>query len=127
MTPADRSDIASRYPLAARRRHHGFVAFLLHRLSGIVLAVFLPVHFLTLGLAIEGADAMQTFLDVADSAVVKLFEIGLVVALVAHLMGGLRLIMLEWWRWDNQHATWLSLSLGVGCFMGLMFALSIVV
>ena len=31
-----------------------WIAALVHRLSGLALAIFLPVHFLTLGLAIQG-------------------------------------------------------------------------
>ena len=34
------------------RRHAGFAAFVIHRLSGIMLALFLPMHFLALGLAL---------------------------------------------------------------------------
>ena len=37
----------------ASRAHPGFVAALVHRLSGLALAVFLPLHFLALGLAFE--------------------------------------------------------------------------
>lgn len=127
MTPTQVSDVSLRLPLAARRRHQGYVAFLLHRISGIALAVFLPLHFLTLGLAIEGADELQSFLDVADNVLAKVFEAGLVFALVVHVMGGLRLMLLEWWHWDQQHAFWLTASLGAGCVVALMFALSIFV
>jgi fumarate reductase subunit D len=49
-----------------RHRHHrAYWAFLGHRISGIALAVFLPAHFLTLGLALEGAAALDTALSFA--------------------------------------------------------------
>ena len=41
-------------------------AFLLHRLSGVALAVFLPFHFLVLGLAVERA-ALDRVLDWTDN------------------------------------------------------------
>ncbi len=45
----------------AARRHPGYGAFLVHRVSGVLLAVFLPAHFLVLGLALEDAAAPTAF------------------------------------------------------------------
>ena len=76
-------------------------AFLLHRLSGVALAVFLPFHFLVLGLAVERA-RLDDVLDWTDSPWVKLAEAGLVVLLALHLTGGLRLLLLEFGRWSDR-------------------------
>src|SRR5712692_1425469 len=38
--------------IRAAHRQPGFLAALLHRLSGLVLAVFLPAHFMALGLRV---------------------------------------------------------------------------
>ena len=54
------------------RNHPGYIAFLGHRLSGVALALFLPLHFLALGMAIEGADGLDRFLALADRPLVKL-------------------------------------------------------
>ena len=43
-------------------RQPGFLAAMLHRLSGIALAVFLPLHFLALATALNGSDALDAFL-----------------------------------------------------------------
>ena len=43
--------------------HWGTWAALLHRLSGLALLLFLPLHFLALGLALEGAERLQGFLS----------------------------------------------------------------
>ena len=37
------------------RSHPLWKAFLLHRISGLALALFLPIHFVILGLALEGS------------------------------------------------------------------------
>ncbi|MDR3521609.1 MAG: succinate dehydrogenase [Acidocella sp.] len=78
-------------------------AALIHRLSGIGLVVFLPLHFLVLGLAIESAGKLDSFLQLAQMPVVKLAEFALVFLLVVHLLGGARLLALELLPWlDGQ-------------------------
>ena len=45
------------------RNHPGYWAFLVHRLSGLALILFLPLHFLALGTALKGEAGLQDFLD----------------------------------------------------------------
>jgi fumarate reductase subunit D len=80
-----------------------WVAALVHRLSGLALAVFLPLHFLTLGLAIEGEARLESFLRWSDAPLVKLAESCLVFLLLVHMLGGIRLLVLENLDWrDGQ-------------------------
>jgi fumarate reductase subunit D len=80
-----------------------WLAALVHRLSGLALAAFLPLHFLTLGLAIEGEAKLESFLRWSDRPVVKLAEGLLVFLLAVHLLGGVRLLVLENLAWlDGQ-------------------------
>src|SRR5206468_8662143 len=79
------------------RRTHlkpGFMAALLHRLSGIALAVFLPLHFLALGTALSGADRLDAFFNLTHNIWVRAAEWGLVTALALHLALGLRVLVL---------------------------------
>jgi fumarate reductase subunit D len=76
-------------------------AALVHRLSGLALAVFLPLHFLTLGLAIDGEARLEGFLRWSDAPLVKLAEGGLVFLLAVHLLGGLRLLAVENLAWHD--------------------------
>ncbi len=79
-------------------------AALAHRLSGLALALFLPAHFLALGLAIEGAEALDVMLAIAELPIVKLAEWGLVTLLTLHLALGLRLLALELLPWPEAEA-----------------------
>jgi len=83
----------------AHRRQGLWIAALVHRLSGIALACFLPLHFLALGLAIEGEARLDGFLTWAEQPVVKFAESGLVFLLTIHLLGGLRILYLETIAW----------------------------
>ena len=85
-------------------------AFALHRLSGLGLAVFLPLHFLLLGTALNGEAALDEALAWTESGPVKLAEMGLVFLLAAHLLGGLRLLALEFLPWRGRQATLAALA-----------------
>jgi fumarate reductase subunit D len=80
-----------------------WVAALVHRLSGLMLALFLPLHFLVLGLALEGEGSLDGFLRWTDRPVVKLAEGLLVFLLALHLLGGLRVLMVENLAWRDGH------------------------
>jgi fumarate reductase subunit D len=90
----------------ARRLQHRtsplWLAALLHRFSGLALAVFLPLHFLTLGLAIDGEARLESFLRWSDTPAVKLGEAILVFLLAVHALGGLRLLAVENLVWHNR-------------------------
>ena len=108
----------------AQRNHPAYWAFVAHRVSGLGLALFLPVHFLTLGLAIEGEAALDGLLRWAEQPLVKVAEAVLVVLLAVHLAGGVRLLVLEFVRWSERQKTWIAASLGFALGAGLLFLLS---
>lgn len=81
--------------MRASHRQPGFWAALLHRLSGIALAIFLPLHFLALATALDGAAALDSFLAVLDTPLAKASECALVAALATHLTLGLRILAIE--------------------------------
>ena len=105
--------------------HPGYWAFLVHRISGVLLAAFLPVHFFALGSALNGAAAFDAFLDWTRLPLVKFAEWGIVLLLAAHLTGGLRLLALEFLPWRDSHKTLASIAAGAALATGLAFALAL--
>jgi fumarate reductase subunit D len=108
------------------RNHPAYWAFLVHRLSGLALALFLPLHFWALGQAIAGEAALDGFLRFADRPLFKFAEWGLVVLLSLHLMGGLRLLVIEFAPWHHLRKDWLAVGLGASACTGLAFLLALV-
>ncbi|NYZ13239.1 succinate dehydrogenase [Azospirillum sp. RWY-5-1] len=108
--------------VAASRNHPAYWAFLVHRLSGLGLALFLPLHLLVLGLAVERA-SLDGFLSWTDRPLVKLAETGLVVLLAVHLTGGLRVLALEFLPWSDAQKTRIAIAFGVALAVGLLFLL----
>ena len=108
----------------ARIRGHAlWYAHFLHRLSGVGLALFLPLHFWVLSLALTNVAALDGFLAFTELPMVKLAEFGLVFLLAVHLFGGLRLMALEWLPWPAPHKTLAAGTLAVSAFLSGIFFL----
>ncbi len=108
----------------SNQNHPAYWAFILHRVSGVILALFLPIHFFILRLAIDDVNAMDTFLEWTSHPLIGLAEAGLIFLLAAHLTGGLRLLTIEFLPWHNWQKTSLALAAGVSFFIMLAFLMS---
>jgi succinate dehydrogenase subunit D len=108
------------------RNHPGYWAFLVHRLSGLALALFLPAHFLVLGQALRGEAALAGTLRWTEAPLVKLAEVALVILLAAHLTGGARLLVLEFLPWRNWQKSLAALAAGIALAAGFAYALALV-
>jgi fumarate reductase subunit D len=107
------------------RNHPAWWAFLVHRVSGLALAAFLPLHFWVLGQALEGEAALDAFLRWTEQPLVKASEWTVVVLLAAHAAGGLRLLALEFLPWRDWQKTLLAAAAGVTIAAGLALALAL--
>jgi len=87
------------------RAHPLWLAYILHRLSGLGLALFLPLHFWVLAMAVSAPDRLDGFLHMTENGAVKLAEFGLVFLLAVHMFGGLRLMAMEWLPWTPSQKT----------------------
>ena len=107
------------------RNHPGYWAFLLHRLSGLALVLFLPAHFFVLGLALNEA-AFDGAIAWTDRPLVKFAEWGIVVLLALHMTGGIRLLALEFLPWSEGQKTRMAAGLGLALLFGAALALGLV-
>jgi fumarate reductase subunit D len=110
--------------MRASHRQPGFLAAMLHRLSGVALAIFLPLHFLALGLALNGAAPLDAFLTVTRQPVVKTAEWALVVALALHMALGLRVLVIEFLPWRDRTVATVTTCIGAGFLVGLLLLLN---
>ena len=111
--------------MTVRRLNHRknvlWIAALVHRLSGLALAIFLPLHFLALGLAIHGEGPLEGFLRWSDQPLVKLAESGLVFLLMVHMLGGLRLLVIENLDWRDGQKQLAMVAAGLSAIVGFVF------
>lgn len=108
------------------RAHPAYWAFIVHRVSGLLLVLFLPLHFWLLAQALYGAAALDDILHWVDRPAFKVAEWGLVVLLAAHLSGGLRVLALEFLPWRNWQKALLAVAAGCTIVAGAAFALNLV-
>jgi len=110
------------------RNHKSYVASIGHRLSGIALALFLPIHFLLLGNAFGGAEGLDRFLIYTELPLLKIAEWGLVMFLALHLLFGLRVLLLEFTPWPSQtdnFTGWVVPSTVVVLLVGIIFLIQV--
>jgi fumarate reductase subunit D len=108
------------------RTHPNYLAFAVHRVSGLLLALFLPLHFWALGQAIAGEAALESFLRWTEYPLLKFAETGLVILLAAHLAGGVRLMAIEFAGWRDWQRGAVALTAGFSLAVGLLFLLNVV-
>ena len=97
---------------------------LAHRLSGIALALFLPLHFWALGQALHGEARLESFLRWTEQPLVKASEWAIVLLLAIHLTGGVRILMIEFLPWRDWQKTLAAAAAATALAIGLLFALS---
>jgi fumarate reductase subunit D len=110
---------------AAYRRDGLWIAAQVHRVSGVLLACFLPLHFLVLGLALEGSVRLDGFLRFTDLPGVKLAEAGLVFLLAVHLIGGIRVLLIENLAWRGRHKTLATVAVATAAALAALFLLRV--
>jgi fumarate reductase subunit D len=107
------------------RNHANYWAFIVHRVSGIALALFLPVHFQVLLLAVRKPASFDGFTAWAEAPLVKLAETALIVLLAAHLTGGLRLLAIEFLPWRDWQKSVVAITAGISLAAGLIYLLNV--
>jgi fumarate reductase subunit D len=110
--------------MTGARNHPAYWAFVVHRVSGVALALFLPAHFAAMGLAIRGDAALDGFLRWSEQPAVVAGEWILITLLAAHLAGGVRLLVLELLPWRDWQKTLAAVAGAFALASGLVFVLA---
>jgi fumarate reductase subunit D len=107
-----------------KARNALWFAALVHRLSGLALAAFLPFQLFVLALALDGAATLDGFLAWTEAPLVKFAEFGLVFLLAVHLFGGLRVMALEMLPWQPRQKTFAAGAAALAFLVGAGFLFS---
>ena len=79
------------------RGHEGMWSWVAHRISGVLIFLFLFAHVLDTALVRVSPDAYNHVIGVYKNPVVGLGEAGLVAAVIFHALNGLRVIAVDFW------------------------------
>ncbi len=83
------------YASAHYRPREGMVAFLLHRISGLAMLLFLSLHIVDTSTVYLFPDFYEEFLAVYRSPVFMLLEIALVAGVIYHGLNGFRIALFD--------------------------------
>jgi fumarate reductase subunit D len=111
--------------LRSKRSNGLWLAALIHRVSGLALIVFLPFHFLALGLAIDGESRLEGFIRWTDAPAVKWAEALLIFTFTVHVLGGIRVLIIENLPWFDRQKTLATLAVAAAGATSFCFLLRI--
>lgn len=91
--------------LPSERTEVNRLAFYAHRLSGIAIFAFLALHIVDVSLVAISPALYDDVHELYGTVAMRLFECGLLFALLFHALNGLRLIAIDAWDLGSAAAT----------------------
>ena len=108
----------------ARAMRTGTAAWLLQRLSGIFLTIYLITHIIVIGSSVRGEDSFDDLLSTFDKPLFLVLDAGLLGIVAFHAVNGLRLILFDFaigLRYQKV-LFWAAFIVAVGMFIGSLIA-----
>ncbi|RME44270.1 MAG: succinate dehydrogenase, cytochrome b556 subunit [Chloroflexi bacterium] len=79
------------------RGREGHYAFILHRVAGLGVLLFLALHIFDIFLVAFGEETFNDFLTLYTHPLARLLEVALIFGVVYHAFNGLRIILIDFW------------------------------
>ncbi len=100
------------------RWHTGFVAFLIHRVTGIILTLYIFLHLYIIS-QLKDPEGYKRAMALMGSPLIKLSEVGLLALVIAHGLNGIRLTFSDLGVPSEYHKRlfWVGLALGFIVFI----------
>ena len=85
------------------RGHEGMWSWVGHRVTGVVIFLFLLVHVLDTSMVRVSPGAYDAVIGLYQNPLMALGETALVAAIVFHAFNGLRLILVDFWKQGTKY------------------------
>jgi len=99
----------------------GFVAWLLMRISGVLIVIFLLMHLFVLSRLGLGKEAFESFFFVrlAEHPINKLLELGLIGCVLYHGLNGIRICAMDlgWGIHSQKRLYWAAVAVAAVIFV----------
>jgi succinate dehydrogenase / fumarate reductase cytochrome b subunit len=101
------------------RWHAGYVAWLLNRITGILITFYLVLHIWVMHHLAQGPREYKQVMDVLSAPLFSLLEFGLIGVVLYHMMNGLRIVLADFAGIVKPHKTvfWAAMAVGVVLFV----------
>ena len=73
----------------------GFISFVLRRISGVALVLYLFMHMWVIGSVNQGPEVFDARLNMVQTPLFKVLEVALLAAVVYHGLDGIRLLIIH--------------------------------
>jgi succinate dehydrogenase / fumarate reductase, cytochrome b subunit len=85
-------------------------SWLLHRITGVAVILFLFAHVVDTAVVGWGPEAYNRVVSVYHNWVVKLLELGLVAAVLYHAINGVKIMVFDFWPATTRHMKGIALA-----------------
>jgi succinate dehydrogenase cytochrome b556 subunit len=82
--------------------HWGAIAFILHRITGLALVIYILLHIYSVSSVLGGKSAFDVMMKGYDNSMGHVIEYLLLLAVVWHLFNGLRITMTDFLRFSHE-------------------------
>jgi succinate dehydrogenase / fumarate reductase cytochrome b subunit len=89
----------------------GYFSFLLRRITGIALVLYVFTHIWVIGSAVRGEQAFNQTMGVLTSPLFRIGEIALLAAVFYHGFDGVRLLIVNWFKVTDRRKSMLLAAL----------------
>lgn len=96
------------------RGREGMWTWVAHRISGVLIFLFLFAHVLDTALVRVSPDAYNEVMSAYKNPVVGLAEAGLVAAVIFHALNGLRIIAVDFWSKGPRYQRQMFWAVAIG-------------
>ena len=83
--------------MSVYRGGSGQWSWVLHRITGVGVLLFLCLHILDTSLIVLGPDHYNTIIRLYRHPVFRVMEVGLVASVLFHALNGIRIILIDCW------------------------------
>ncbi len=117
----DEGDLAIMY-----RGQSGMWSWLIHRVTGVAILLFLLVHIVDITMLGFGPTVYNNALNVFATPLVRVISLALVAAVMYHAFNGLRIVVIDFWPQGAKYQKpmfWGAMVLTLAGFIGMGFAI----
>jgi len=106
-----------------RGKGAGNWGFLVNRLAGLGLTLYLFMHLIVLGKLSRGADAYDGFVKLAHHPAIIAGEVLVVLAVLLHGFNGIRILLTSFGLEVGRQRFWLIVAAAIAILSGLYFSM----
>ena len=103
--------------------HEGQYSWLLHRITGVAIILFLFAHVIDTAVVGWGPEAYNRVVGVYENPIVRLLELGLVAAVLYHSFNGIKIMLLDFFPRLVPHIRAMGL-ITAGLFVAAMIPIT---